>query len=65
MEDKEKIFVLPDCKHTFHVECLKKWFVKSITCPICRNDVKESLKKLRDKKDKELKKFWKSFTFPL
>ncbi len=31
------IISLQVCKHSFHRECIKKWLVKSDTCPICRS----------------------------
>lgn len=24
------------CKHTFHTNCILKWFVENNTCPVCR-----------------------------
>ena len=26
------------CGHIYHNKCIKKWFNKHITCPICRNE---------------------------
>jgi hypothetical protein len=26
-----------ECGHTFHRRCLKRWFSKSNTCPLCRD----------------------------
>ena len=26
------------CGHTFHTECLRKWFFRNKTCPLCRYD---------------------------
>ena len=31
--------VILNCEHYFHKECLKIWFNKSKTCPICRNEM--------------------------
>lgn len=25
------------CKHVFHRNCIKKWFIENDTCPICRD----------------------------
>ncbi|EFC41598.1 predicted protein [Naegleria gruberi] len=30
---------LEDCNHFFHIKCLKLWFEKHNTCPMCRKDV--------------------------
>jgi hypothetical protein len=28
------------CKHIFHRNCIKKWFVVNDTCPVCRTNMK-------------------------
>ncbi|XVF22456.1 hypothetical protein REPUB_Repub12eG0174100 [Reevesia pubescens] len=35
-EEQEKVAMLYYCKHTFHVECIKKWLLHKNQCPICR-----------------------------
>jgi len=29
-----------DARHIFHADCLRPWFEKQLTCPICRESVK-------------------------
>jgi hypothetical protein len=29
------------CRHTFHQSCIDTWFQSSVTCPICRVDIRE------------------------
>jgi hypothetical protein len=30
-----------NCSHIFHVDCIDTWFETNITCPVCRNDLRE------------------------
>lgn len=32
----EKLRVLPECKHGFHVQCIDTWLKYNPTCPLCR-----------------------------
>jgi hypothetical protein len=32
-------FVMLDCSHTFHENCIKTWSKTSATCPICRYNI--------------------------
>lgn len=40
------IYVLPQCKHVFHVQCLMDWFRMSGNswCPYCHQDLDQKLK---------------------
>ncbi|GLJ09591.1 hypothetical protein SUGI_0112440 [Cryptomeria japonica] len=35
-EEEEKGRILPACNHSFHVDCIDRWFESQSTCPICR-----------------------------
>jgi hypothetical protein len=30
-------------RHTFHTKCLEKWFLTTVTCPLCRSDFQSSI----------------------
>ncbi|XP_022994122.1 RING-H2 finger protein ATL56-like [Cucurbita maxima] len=32
----ERCRLLPNCRHSFHVECIDSWLLKTPICPICR-----------------------------
>lgn len=32
------VIELQSCKHTFHPSCIKAWFIRKKTCPMCRCD---------------------------
>jgi len=36
-EENESGRVLPNCQHTFHVDCIDMWFHSHSTCPLCRS----------------------------
>ncbi|KAG0608159.1 hypothetical protein M758_8G083600 [Ceratodon purpureus] len=35
----EKIRLLPDCQHGFHLACIDTWLLTHTTCPVCRRSV--------------------------
>jgi len=35
-EENEKARLLPNCGHSFHVDCIDMWFRSHSTCPVCR-----------------------------
>lgn len=34
--------ILPECCHYFHAECVDRWFLSHVTCPLCRSEVGNS-----------------------
>ncbi|KAB2056714.1 hypothetical protein ES319_A11G121900v1 [Gossypium barbadense] len=39
-ENDEKARVLPNCNHSFHVDCIDMWFYTHSNCPLCRAPVR-------------------------
>lgn len=39
--DGEKVRVLPDCNHGFHVRCIDTWLASHSSCPNCRHSLLE------------------------
>ncbi|KAK1312315.1 RING-H2 finger protein ATL74 [Acorus calamus] len=39
--DGEKVRVLPECNHGFHVGCIDEWLAGQSSCPTCRHSVVE------------------------
>ncbi|GLJ38562.1 hypothetical protein SUGI_0786220 [Cryptomeria japonica] len=46
-EDGEKVRVLPDCKHSFHTECIDMWFHSHSNCPLCRTKVEAKINNIK------------------
>eukprot|EP00897_Mesotaenium_endlicherianum_P008657 jgi/Mesen1/781/ME000110S_11047 len=38
-EPEEEVKNLPDCEHSFHLECIDAWLKQHTTCPICRRSL--------------------------
>ncbi|KAH9776103.1 RING-type domain-containing protein [Citrus sinensis] len=38
----DKCRLLPNCRHSFHAQCIDSWLLKTPICPICRTRVSPS-----------------------
>ena len=43
--EKENMISITLCKHIFHHDCIKEWTHYKSNCPVCREELKEELKK--------------------
>ncbi|KAL8039609.1 hypothetical protein ABFX02_10G047300 [Erythranthe guttata] len=41
--DEEKVRLLPNCRHAFHVPCIDLWFAAHASCPMCRSPIAEAI----------------------
>ena len=38
-EKGEQVDRIPTCKHIFHDQCVKDWFLQFLICPMCRGNI--------------------------
>ena len=36
---EDEIILTLNCNHSFHEECIKFWFAKKLSCPLCDTDI--------------------------
>ena len=42
METNVPVRRINTCRHQFHKSCIDTWFERSVRCPVCRSDIRES-----------------------
>ncbi|XP_043691957.1 RING-H2 finger protein ATL16 [Telopea speciosissima] len=38
-QEEEKLRVLPNCAHAFHIDCIDVWLQSNANCPLCRSSI--------------------------
>ncbi|MCO5582944.1 hypothetical protein L7F22_036847 [Adiantum nelumboides] len=44
VEEGEELRSLPNCRHSFHRDCIDKWLFSHATCPLCRRIIADNRK---------------------
>ncbi|GMH28522.1 hypothetical protein Nepgr_030365 [Nepenthes gracilis] len=42
-KDGEKLRVIPNCCHTFHIDCIDVWLQTNANCPLCRSSISSNI----------------------
>jgi hypothetical protein len=41
IQTQEIIRTLSSCGHTYHIHCIDQWLCNNVTCPLCKNDLRD------------------------